>query len=111
MRELRILADSSGQENRHLRQIPPDDGRFDKINPGDDAILPSLRSEGGMTRLSHAEMYHGIQLMVVSKLNWLSRFSDGRSKRPDHEIDQKRRELAVLRQAKEDYQKAAERAA
>jgi hypothetical protein len=48
---------------------------------------------------------------AYGKVDWLSRFGDGRNRRGDHEIELKRRELAVLQQAKEDYQKAAERAA
>jgi hypothetical protein len=61
-----------------------------------------------MTRLSHADMAHEFTRMCVSKINWLHRFSSGRDKRPDHEIETKRHELSVLQQAKEDYQRAAE---
>lgn len=62
-----------------------------------------------MTRLTHDEMHIELTKMSVAKINWLRRFSDGRDKRPDHEIELKRRELAVLTQAKEDYQRAAQR--
>lgn len=62
-----------------------------------------------MTRLPHDQMQIELTKMAVSKIDWLQRFSSGRDKRPEHEIDTKRRELSVLQQAKEDYQRAAER--
>lgn len=64
-----------------------------------------------MTRFSHDEMAHELAKLAYGKVDWLSRFSSGKNKRTDHEIELKRRELSVLQQAKEDYQKAAERAA
>jgi hypothetical protein len=45
--------------------------------------------------------------LVYSKTTWLGDFAQGAKKRPDHEIEVKRRELAVLRQAAEDYRRAA----
>ena len=60
-------------------------------------------------RLSHAEMADEIGKMVWSKQTWLDDFSSGSRRRPPHEIDTKTCELAVLRQAAEDYQRAAER--
>lgn len=57
-----------------------------------------------MTRLPHDQMHVELTKMAVAKIDWLQRFSDGRDKRPDHEIETKRRELAVLQQAKDDYQ-------
>lgn len=62
-------------------------------------------------RLPHEAMAHELAKLVYGKLDWLSRFGAGKSKRGDHEIELKRRELAVLQQAKDDYQKASERAA
>ena len=62
-------------------------------------------------RFSHEEMAYEISKLVYGKLDWLGRFSSGKSKRSDHEIELKRRELSVLQQAKDDYRKAAERAA
>lgn len=64
-----------------------------------------------MTRFSREEMAHELAKLAYGKADWLSRFSDGRNRRGDHEIELKRRELAVLQQAQEDYHKAAERAA
>lgn len=64
-----------------------------------------------MTRFTHEEMHIELTKMAVSKIDWLQKFSDGRDKRPDHEIELKRRELSVLQQAKEDYQRAAEKVA
>jgi hypothetical protein len=62
-------------------------------------------------RITHTEMAYELAKLVYGKLDWLQRFASGKSKRGDHEIELKRRELAVLQQAKEDYQNAAERAA
>lgn len=60
-------------------------------------------------RLSHAEMAEEIGKMVWSKQTWLEDFSGGSRPRPPPEIETKTRELAVLRQAAEDYQRAATR--
>lgn len=64
-----------------------------------------------MDRLSHNDMVHGLDSLAQSKADWLSTFSDGKKKRPDHEIETQRQHLAVLRQAADDYRKAVERAA
>ncbi|MDX3927650.1 MAG: hypothetical protein QHC90_17810 [Shinella sp.] len=47
--------------------------------------------------------------MIASKADWLETFSSGSKKRPDHEIEIQRKHLAVLQQAAEDYQRAADR--
>lgn len=62
-------------------------------------------------RFTHAEMAHEMDRMAHSKYGWLSTFSTGKKKRPDHEIETQRHHLAVLRQAAADYRNAAERAA
>lgn len=62
-------------------------------------------------RLTHAEMAHELGKLAYGKIDWLHRFSSGKLKRADNEIETKRRELTVLQQAKEDYQRAAEKAA
>lgn len=62
-------------------------------------------------RFSYDEMAHELSKLSYGKADWLHRFASGKQKRGDHEIELKRRELAVLQQAREDYQKAAERAA
>lgn len=64
-----------------------------------------------MSRFTHAEMADDLDKLVYGKTCWLADFGGGRKKRPDHEIETKRRELAVLRQATADYRAAAERAA
>ncbi|TPN26604.1 hypothetical protein FKO01_25350 [Mesorhizobium sp. B2-3-3] len=46
--------------------------------------------------------------LIASKQDWLDRFALGKAKRPDHEIDQKRTELTVLRTIAEDYTRAVE---
>lgn len=62
-------------------------------------------------RRSHADMAHELAKLVYGKIDWLHRFSAGKSKRSDPEIELKRRELEVLQQAKDDYQRASEKAA
>lgn len=64
-----------------------------------------------MSRLSHTDMAHQLGLLAAGKSHWLTNFAEGRNKRPDHEIEMKRRELAALMQAREDYKAAAERSA
>lgn len=64
-----------------------------------------------MMRLTHTDMAHELGKLIYGKSDWLSRFSDGRNARPDHEIETKRHELTVLQQAQADYQRAAEKAA
>lgn len=64
-----------------------------------------------MTRIPRADMAHELGKLVYGKVDWLHRFSGGKQRRPDHEIELKRRELEVLQQAQADYQAAAERAA
>lgn len=44
--------------------------------------------------------------MIRSKMTWLETFSTGRSKRPDHEIEHARHEVAVLNEIAADYRKA-----
>jgi len=60
-------------------------------------------------RISKSEMALELQKLAYSKATWLSDFSHGRNKRPDHEIDTRRRELEVLTQAVEDYRRSSER--
>lgn len=64
-----------------------------------------------MARFSHGEMAHEMERMAHAKQGWLSTFSAGKKKRPDHEIEAQRLHLAVLRQAAEEYRNAAARAA
>jgi hypothetical protein len=54
-------------------------------------------------------MAEEIGKMVWSKRTWLDTFSSGSNRRPDHEIETRSRELAVLQQAEADYEAAAER--
>jgi hypothetical protein len=60
-------------------------------------------------RFSHAEMADELNKLVRSKATWLADFDAGRAKRPDWEIDIRRREHRVLTQAAEDYRRAAKR--
>lgn len=60
-------------------------------------------------RIPHDEMASELAKLVYSKATWLADFSHGSRKRPDHEIEQKRRERDVLQQAYDDYSAASER--
>jgi hypothetical protein len=64
-----------------------------------------------MSQFTHAEMADEIAKMVWSKQTWLDDFGSGRNKRPDHDIETKQRELAVLEQAHADYRRVAKRSA
>jgi hypothetical protein len=61
------------------------------------------------SRIPNQEMAEELNKLVIGKATWLQEFSEGRRKRPDHEIAAKWRELAVLKQAVSDYSTAAER--
>lgn len=54
-------------------------------------------------RIPCRDMAEALERMADSKRFWLTDFSRGRRKRPDHEIAQKRQELTVLQQAAFDY--------
>lgn len=60
-------------------------------------------------RISSQVMAYELDKQVKSKADWLETFSAGKQKRPDHEIETKRREFDVLRQAAGDYHAAARR--
>ncbi|RSC31227.1 hypothetical protein EGT36_21375 [Agrobacterium sp. FDAARGOS_525] len=60
-------------------------------------------------RHSHAEMVDGLEKMITAKAGWIETFSTGPKKRPDHEIEIQQKHLSVLRQAVEDYRRAANR--
>lgn len=62
-------------------------------------------------KFTFQEMTEALEGMAYSKASWLSDFGAGKKKRSDHEIQNKQRELAVLRQAIGDYRRAAERKA
>lgn len=62
-----------------------------------------------MTRIPNAEMAEELQKLVIGKTTWLADFSSGSRKRPDHEIETRRRELNVLKQAVTDYRTASQR--
>lgn len=59
--------------------------------------------------ITHSFMADEIDKLVYGKVSWLAEFTEGRNKRPDHEIEAKSRELEVLRKAAADYRRAAER--
>lgn len=48
-------------------------------------------------------MAEELEKLAWSKSTWLDNFAHGYRKRADHEIETRKRELAVLRQAAADY--------
>jgi hypothetical protein len=62
-----------------------------------------------MTRIPNTDMAEELNKLVIGKATWLQEFSEGRRKRPDHEIETRWRELEVLKQAVSDYTAAAQR--
>jgi hypothetical protein len=60
-------------------------------------------------RIPSLDMAAELDLMIYGKATWLADFGQGSKKRPDHEVDQKRRELTVLKQAAFEYRASAER--
>lgn len=62
-----------------------------------------------MSRIPSTEMAEELDRMAYAKGAWLGDFSQGRNRRPDHEIEQKSRELDVLRQAAFEYRASAEK--
>ncbi|MBZ3691008.1 hypothetical protein [Phyllobacterium calauticae] len=60
-------------------------------------------------RISSSEMAEELNKLVIGKASWLQDFSQGKRKRPDHEIETRWRELKVLKQAASDYSAASER--
>lgn len=57
----------------------------------------------GDAPLTNADILQALSEMVNSKIDWLDTFSDGRQKRPDHEIEYARRHLAVLTGLRDAY--------
>ncbi len=62
-----------------------------------------------MPRLSHSEMATELAHMVAIKAKWLADFSSGPNRRPDWNIKQQEKALAVLERAQADYRRAAQR--
>ena len=60
-------------------------------------------------RFTFQEMADELERAVWENQTWLGDFSTGQKKRPDHEIEGKRKRGAVMRQALEDYRRAASR--
>lgn len=49
-----------------------------------------------MSNPTSQECLEWFQAQRVQKLDWLGKFSEGKAKRPDHEIEMKTRDLWVL---------------
>jgi hypothetical protein len=60
-------------------------------------------------RLSSQGMADELSKLIYGKHDWLSKFSEGKNKRPDHDVERVRYELKVLTQAAHDYRRAAQR--
>lgn len=61
-------------------------------------------------RIPSLDMADHLDRLLYGKTCWLADFATGPKKRPDHEIEEKQRDLAVLRQAAFEYRASAERA-
>jgi len=61
-----------------------------------------------IARFSPQQKLDMLRSIIWSKQTWLDQFSSGRTKRGDHEIDQKRQEVAVLRDIEQDIVRIAE---
>jgi len=61
-------------------------------------------------RIPSLDMADEFDRMIYGKTCWLADFAQGSRKRPDHEVEQKRRELSILKQAAFEYRASAERA-
>lgn len=59
-----------------------------------------------MTLQDKLDCINGI---VQAKMTWLESFSSGRSKRPDHEIEQMRAQVEALHEIADDYRRSIER--
>jgi hypothetical protein len=57
---------------------------------------------------THGEMALELQKLIYSKRTWIRTFA---GKRPAHEVNIRKRELAVLEQAHADYERAARKRA
>ena len=66
------------------------------IQEAEQAKIKAARQEARLVPLRHAEIVEGLRRQMDGKIWWLERFT---GKRPQHEVDTKRRELAVLVQA------------
>jgi hypothetical protein len=58
---------------------------------------------------TYAEKHDFIQGEIYAKRDWLAKFATGKSRWPDHIIDQKQEALRKLEAIAEDYRKAIER--
>ena len=60
-----------------------------------------------MKRLSHSEMAWELSRQITSKQTWLRKFSRGKYRRPEWEVQAKIEQMEVLKQARDDYRRAA----
>jgi hypothetical protein len=60
-------------------------------------------------KVKPAEMALELGLMVHSKEQWIKTFSSGEGARPQWEVDQKKRELKILEQARDAYTTLADK--
>lgn len=60
-------------------------------------------------RFPNSEMAEELNKLAIGKEIWLAEFSSGKRQRPAHEIEHKRHELSILRQATSDYRRSSER--
>lgn len=60
---------------------------------------------------THQQKLDRVEKIIREKQLWISQFSSGRNKRPDHEIDNRQQDVNVLEEIAVDYRRAIARQA
>lgn len=60
-------------------------------------------------RLSHDAMADELAKAAYEAITWMADHGQGPKRRPDHEVEAKRKRIDVLKQARDDYRAAAQR--
>lgn len=75
------------------------DSATDLVAQAEKQQLGHLRQTARAVPLTTDELMAGLRKQIDSKCWWIERFGSGRGARPAHEVEQQRRNLAVLVQA------------
>lgn len=64
----------------------------------------------GLMMFSHQDKFDFIEGQISSKRAWISSFGEGsKNAGPPHEADQKKAQLEILKEIRDDYEKAIKR--
>ncbi|MGV1752819.1 hypothetical protein [Agrobacterium sp. CG674] len=69
------------------------------VRAAEDRIVAEKAHAARTPSLSVVQIRSSLKDMIRSKIWWIDKFSEGRAKRPDHEITSARKQLAALVQA------------